>query len=189
MDQSGDYPRSHRQRRRDGNALTTSHVRRPRIHPTAVVAPGAHIHGDVTVDADVFILFGTVLRAEFDVIVIGAESNLQDNSTFHCDAGAPTLIGTRVTVGHGAVVHGAEIGDRALIGIGAIALNHSTVGEGAWLAAGSVLPEGKTVPPWTLAMGIPAQPVRDLTDDEIARADEGVSQYLGLAAEYREIFG
>jgi carbonic anhydrase/acetyltransferase-like protein (isoleucine patch superfamily) len=75
-----------------------------------------------------------------------------------------------------------------LIGIGARALNRSVVGEGAWLAAGSVLAEGKTIPPWTLAMGIPAKPVRDLTDDEVGRADEGVEHYLELAAMYREIF-
>lgn len=92
-------------------------------------------------------------------------------------------------MGHGAVVHGATIGDRALIGIGAMALNRSTVGEGAWLAAGSVLAGGKTIPPWTLAVGSPARPVRDLTDDEVRRADEGVDHYVELSALYREIFG
>jgi carbonic anhydrase/acetyltransferase-like protein (isoleucine patch superfamily) len=121
--------------------------------------------------------------------VVGSETNIQDNCVFHCDEDGPAIIGRRVTVGHSAVIHGAEIGDGALIGIGAKVLNRSSVGEGAWLAAGSVLPEDKTVPPWTLAMGTPAKPIRDLTENEIARADEGVGHYLELAAAYREIFG
>jgi carbonic anhydrase/acetyltransferase-like protein (isoleucine patch superfamily) len=85
------------------------------------------------------------------------------------------------------VVHGATVGDNALIAIGARALNNSTVGEGAWLAAGAVLAEGKEIPPWTLAVGIPARPVRELTEDEIRHADEGVDHYLELAAAYRRI--
>lgn len=80
------------------------------------------------------------------------------------------------------------MGDRALIGIGAKALNGSIIGEGAWLASGSVLAEGKEVPKWTLAMGVPARPVRELTEDEITHADAGVQHYLELAARYREIF-
>lgn len=169
--------------------MRAPHIPQPKIHDTAVIAPGAHIYGDVTIDADVFVLFGAVIRAELDRILIGAETNIQDNCVFHCDQDIPAIIGRRVTVGHSAVVHGAEIGDGALIGIGAKALNRSSIGEGAWLAAGSVLPEGKTIPPWTLGMGAPAKPVRDLTNDEIAHADEGVAHYLELAVAYREIFG
>ncbi|MFZ0015167.1 MAG: gamma carbonic anhydrase family protein [Acidimicrobiia bacterium] len=169
--------------------MKNPHVPEPRIDPSVVIAPGAHILGDVTLHADVFVLFGVVIRAELDRIVVGAESNIQDNSVFHCDEGVPTIVGARVTVGHGAIVHGANVGDRALIGIGARALNRSTVGEGAWLAAGSVLTEGAAVPPWTLAVGTPAKPVRELDPDEIRRADDGVEHYLELARAYREIFG
>lgn len=168
--------------------MRAPHVPQPKIHDSAVIAPGSHIYGDVTIDADVFVLFGAVIRAELDRIAVGAETNIQDNCVFHCDEDVPAIIGRRVTVGHGAVIHGTEIGDRALIGIGAKTLNRSSIGEGSWLAAGSVLPEGETIPPWTLAMGTPAKPIRDLSDDEIARADEGVDHYLELAAAYREIF-
>lgn len=161
----------------------------PKIHPTAVIAPGAQVFGDVTIEADVFVLFGAVIRAELDRVEIGAETNVQDNCVFHCDEGVPCLVGERVTIGHGAVIHGATVGDRALIGVGALVLNRSTIGEGAWLAAGSVLAEGKTIPPWALGMGVPAKPIRELTGDEIARADEGVDHYLELAAAYREILG
>lgn len=162
-------------------------IPQPKIHPSALVAPDAHVYGDVTIDANVFVLFGAVIRAELDRIEIGAQTNIQDNCVVHCDENIPCLVGQRVTVGHGAVVHGATVGDRVLIGIGAKVLNGSAIGEGAWLAAGSVLTEGKTIPPWTLAMGIPAQPVRDLNDDDIASSDEGVDHYLELADAYREI--
>lgn len=161
----------------------------PVVHPSALVMPGAWIYGDVTIRTEAFVLFGAVIRAELDRIEVGARSNVQDNAVLHCDEGIPCLVGDRVTIGHGAIVHGAEVGDRALIGVGARALNRSRIGEGAWLAAGSVLTEGKTIPPWTLAMGTPAKPVRELTEAEIERADEGVDHYVELAGAYREILG
>lgn len=160
----------------------------PKVDPSALIAPGARIYGQVEIAARVFVLFGAVVRGELDRIEIGAESNVQDNAVLHCDEGVPCVVGDRVTIGHLGVVHGATVGSSALIGIGARALNGSRVGEGAWLGAGSVLPEGKEIPPWTLALGTPARVVRELTDEEIRRADEGVDHYLELAAAYREIF-
>lgn len=130
-------------------------------------------------------MFGTVIRAEFDRITIGPRTNIQDLSVLHADEGVPCTIGRETTVGHSAVIHGATIGDHCLIGIGARVLNETVVGEGAWLAAGSVLPEGKRVPAWTLAMGTPAKPVRDLTAEEIAGQREGVEHYQQFAAAYR----
>lgn len=169
--------------------MRSPNIPAPRVHETALILPGAHVYGDVTLEAGVFVLFGAVIRAELDRIIIGSQSNVQDNAVLHCDENVPTLVGQRVTIGHNAVVHGATVGRKALIGIGARALNGSTVGEGAWLAAGSVLPEGKSVPPWSLAVGAPARPVRELTEDEVRKADEGVDHYLELAARYREILG
>lgn len=168
--------------------MRSPHIPPPQIDPSAVLAPNSHVYGQVRIRASVFILFGAVIRAELDRIEIGEESNVQDNVVLHCDEGIPCLVGRRVTIGHSAVVHGTTVGDRALIGIGAKALNGSVIGEGAWLAAGSVLAERKEVPPWTLAMGVPARPIRELTEDEITHADEGVHHYLELAARYREIF-
>lgn len=157
----------------------------PEIHETAFVAASAVVRGSVAIGPGAVVMFGAVLRAEFDRIEIGAETNLQDNVVVHCDAGIPCLIGKRTTVGHSAVVHGALVGDHCLIGIGALVLNGSEVGEGAWVAAGSVLPEGRSIPPWTLAMGTPAKPVRELTGDEIARQRDGVENYLKLRELYR----
>ncbi len=91
-----------------------------------------------------------------------------------------------MTIGHAAVVHGASVGDHCLVGIGAKALNGSELGEGAWLAAGSVLTEARSIPPWTLAVGVPAKPLRDLTEEEIARQANGVVEYQRLRLLYRE---
>lgn len=157
----------------------------PRIDPSAFVAAGAIIRGAVTIGPQAVVMFGAVLRAEEDEIVVGEATNLQDNVVVHCDAGFPVRIGARTTIGHTAVVHGATIGDGCLVGIGALALNGSVLGEGAWLAAGSVLPEGKTVPPWTLAVGTPARALRQLTDAEIERQRDGVRTYLRLGEMYR----
>ncbi|MGA7097430.1 MAG: gamma carbonic anhydrase family protein [Acidimicrobiia bacterium] len=160
----------------------------PQIDPSALILPGAHVHGQVSIGPRALVLFGAVIRAELDRIDIGSETNIQDNAVLHCDEDVPCVLGDRVTVGHSAVVHGARVGDRCLVGIGAKLLNDSTLGEGAWLAAGSVLAEGKTIPPWTLGVGIPARPVRELTDSEIARADDGVDHYLELMDAYRKLF-
>ncbi len=157
----------------------------PVIDPSAYVAPTAVVRGQVTVGPRAVIMFGVVIRAEFDRIDVGAETNIQDNAVIHCDEGIPCLIGDRVTVGHAAVVHGATVGDRCLIAIGARVLNGAVIGEGAWVAAGAVVPEGREIPPWTLAVGIPAAPVRELRPEEIERQADGVRDYQDLAAAYR----
>lgn len=154
-----------------------------------MVVPSAKIYGDVTIGPGVFVLFGVVIRAELDRVAIGADTNVQDNTVVHCDEDVPCVIGKRVTVGHAAVVHGALVGDNCLVGIGAKLLNRSRLGEGAWLAAGSVLAEGKEIPPWTLGLGTPAKPVRELTEDEIKRQVEGVDHYRELRELYRARFG
>lgn len=161
----------------------------PSIDASAFIAPGTHIHGAVTIGPHAVIMFGTVIRAELDRIEVGAYTNVQDNSVLHADEDIPCVIGSNVTVGHAAVVHGAIVGDHCLVGIGARVLNNTELGEGAWLAAGAVLPEGRSIPPWTLAVGIPAKPLRDLTDAEIARQRSGIQDYQRMAATYRGLFG
>ena len=157
----------------------------PVIDPSAFVAATARVYGSVEIGAGAVVMFGAVLRAELERITIGEESNLQDNVVVHADPGFPAIIGSRVTVGHAAVIHGASIGDRCLVGIGALALNGSELGEGSWLAAGSVLAEGRTIPPWTMAVGTPAKPVRELREDEVARQEAGVEVYRLFGATYK----
>ena len=160
-------------------------IAEPQIDPTAFIAPSAEIHGLVTVGPKAVVLFGVVVRAEFERIEIGEATNLQDNVVLHSDMSRPCVIGNRVTVGHGAVVHGATIGDGCLVGIGALVLNGAEMGEGSWIAAGGVLPEGKSIPPWTIGVGIPARPMRELTKAEIARQRSGVEEYMEIAAALR----
>ena len=160
----------------------------PIVDPTAFVAPGVQLHGSITVGAEAVIMFGTVVRAELDRVVIGARTNIQDNCVLHVDVDYPCLIGSETTIGHGAIVHGATVGDRCLIGIGSRILNGAEIGEGAWVAAGSLVPEGRAIPPWTLAMGVPAKPVRELTEDEIARQRNGMEEYVRFGVAYRARF-
>ncbi len=163
-------------------------IGRPVFHPTAFVAPGVHIYGEVTLRANSVIMFGVVIRAEFGPVDIGRYSNIQDGTVMHVDEGFPCIVGAHATVGHSAVLHGTTIGDRCLVGIGARALNGSELGEGSWLASGAVLPEGRKIPPWTLAMGIPAKPIRELTEEEAERQRHGVESYQRLATTYRRLF-
>ena len=106
------------------------HIPAPNINPTALVAPGAVVQGDVEIGSLTFVLFGVVIRAELDRVRIGTETNIQDNTVVHCDEGLPTSIGNRVTVGHSAVVHGAVVADRCLVGIGAILRATDLLGQG-----------------------------------------------------------
>ena len=157
----------------------------PSIHDTAFVARGTRVLGDVTIGPRSVLMFGVVVRAELDRVLIGSETNIQDNCVLHCDEGIPCLVGDRVTVGHAAVVHGATVEDHCLVGIGARVLNGSHMGEGSWLAAGGVLTEGRSIPPWTIAAGIPAKPLRELTDEERAQASRGVDNYTAFGEAYR----
>ncbi|RPI23534.1 MAG: gamma carbonic anhydrase family protein [Actinobacteria bacterium] len=159
----------------------------PRIDPTAFVADTARVLGDVTIGRHVVVMFGAVLRAEFDRITVGERTNVQDNSVLHVDEGVPCHVGSDVIIGHAAVVHGATVGNHCLIGIGACALNRSIVGEGAWLGAGSVLSEGAAIPPWTLAVGTPARPIRELTEADIQRQRRGVADYQRIGEAYRAL--
>ncbi|HJQ92977.1 MAG TPA: gamma carbonic anhydrase family protein [Candidatus Thermoplasmatota archaeon] len=127
----------------------------PTIHPTAVLAPGAIVIGQVTIEADCFIGPNAVLRGDIDPIVVRRGSNVQDNCTVHTEKGSPVSIGPDASIGHGAVVHGATIGERALIGMNAVVLNGAVVGERAVVGALTLVPNDFVVPPRTLAVGAP----------------------------------
>lgn len=127
----------------------------PTIHPTAVIAPGAVLIGQVTVEAECFIGPNAVLRGDIEPIVIRRGSNVQDNCTVHTEKGSPVSIGPDASVGHGAVVHGATVKERALIGMNAVVLNNAVVGERAVVGALTLVPNNFVVPPGTLAVGSP----------------------------------
>lgn len=116
--------------------------------------------GDVTLGRDASVWYGCVLRGDMAPIVVGESSNVQDGTIVHVDAGRPALIGARVGIGHRAVIHGCDIEDDCLIGMGSILLNNVRIGTGSVVAAGAVVPEGTVVPPGMLVMGVPARVVR-----------------------------
>lgn len=159
--------------------------RTPVIDPTAYIAEGVEIHGDVTIGPEVSIWFNTVIRTEYEPITIGEGTNIQDVSLLHTDPGCPVVIGKDVTIGHRVVVHGCEIGDGALIGIGSIVLSRATIGAGAIVAAGALVPEGFHVPDDSVAMGVPAKIARTVRDIERIRATEGARRYRQMAGWYR----
>ena len=158
----------------------------PTIHPTAFVHDGAHVIGDVTLGARVSIWPTAVLRGDSAAIVIGEESNVQDGSVLHVDAGVPCTIGARVAIGHRAIVHGATVGDDCLIGMGAILLNRVRVGHGSIVGAGAVCTEGMEIAPNSLVVGVPARRLRDTTAEERERIAHTVAAYLTLQLEHAD---
>lgn len=150
----------------------------PSVHDTAFVASGARIVGDVRLEEGASVWYNAVLRGDSASIVVGARSNLQDNVSVHVDAGHGVVIGTDVSVGHNAVVHGCEIGDGSLIGMGSVVLSGARIGAGCLIAGGAVVLEGTVVPDGSLVAGVPAKVRRALTDDERAGLLRNAETYL-----------
>jgi|ERR1041384_24518 carbonic anhydrase/acetyltransferase-like protein (isoleucine patch superfamily) len=157
----------------------------PSIADSALIAPGAHIIGDVHIGAHSSIWFNCVLRGDCYYIRIGEETNIQDGTVIHVTSERfATIIGNRVTVGHSAVLHGCTVKDRSLIGIGAIVLDDVTVGEESFVAAGSLVTPGTVIPPRSMVMGAPAKIRRQVTDEEVARIDAHWQHYVEYKNEY-----
>ncbi|MFP6600401.1 MAG: gamma carbonic anhydrase family protein [Deltaproteobacteria bacterium] len=157
----------------------------PVVDPAAWVAPDARVIGDVTIGEHSSVWYQCVLRGDVSHIRIGKRSNIQDHSTLHVSRDhGPTIVGDDVTVGHRAVVHGCEIGNRALIGIGAIVLDHAVIEPGAMVAAMSLVTSGTVVPAGMVVMGQPAKVVRAVSPEERAWMDETLEEYMTLAREH-----
>ncbi len=151
----------------------------PRLPPKGeyFIAPTAAVIGRVTLERQVSIWFGAVLRGDNEPIVIGEGSNIQDNCVLHTDPGFPLTIGRNVVVGHAVILHGCTIGDNVLVGMGATIMNGARIGENAVIAAGALIPEGREIPPKALVVGMPGKVRRTLTDDEVARLLAGAETY------------
>lgn len=161
----------------------------PKIHPTAFIAPGAMIIGDVTIGEDSGVWFNCVLRADIDRIEIGVRSNIQDGTVIHLDSGIPTIVGDDVTIGHAAIIHACTIGDGALIGMGAIILSGATIGEEAIVAAGTLVREGQDIPPRSVAMGVPAQVRRETSEEDLKRMRDNAAGYAKRGEIMRKTIG
>jgi carbonic anhydrase/acetyltransferase-like protein (isoleucine patch superfamily) len=155
---------------------------RVRLDPTAFVAPGAVLIGEVTVGRRASVWFNTVVRGDVDAIEIGEASNVQDNSTLHVDAGQPVRIGARVTVGHRAIVHGCVIEDDCLIGMGSVLLSGCRIGSGSYLGASSLVLEGMQIPPGSVALGAPARVTGSTLERHQAGIRHGSETYAELAS-------
>lgn len=152
-----------------------------KIDPTAFIAPGAVVLGDVTLGPRSSVWYQAVLRGDMAPIVVGEATNLQDATIVHGDEGKPALIGARVGVGHRVILHACVVEDECLIGMGSILLNDVHVGTGSVIAAGAVVPEGMRIAPGSLVMGVPARVVREVDDGLRARIRGTWEHYVAEA--------
>lgn len=159
--------------------------RSPSVDATAYVAESAEIIGTVELAAGVSVWPTAVLRGDNEPIVIGRGSNVQEGAVLHADPGFPLTLGTGVTVGHQAMLHGCTVGDGCIIGIQAVILNGATVGRECMVGAGALLTEGKSYPDRSLIVGAPARVVRTLTDEDAANMRRNAENYVQRGAFYR----
>ncbi len=157
----------------------------PVIDDRATLMPGVFVIGDVNIAEGVNIWYNSVIRGDINSVHIGARTNIQDNCTVHVDHDYPVVIGSEVTIGHGATIHGCTIADHALIGMGATLLNGCSIGEGAIVAAGSLVKEKYAVPPHSMVAGVPARVVRPVTDEELQSIIESAHHYVETAKKHK----
>ena len=149
------------------------------------LAPSATVIGDVQAGDDVSFWFGVVARGDVNWIRIGSGTNIQDGGKLHVTTDRfPLTLGDRVSVGHGAIVHGCTIGDDCLIGIGATVLDGASIGSGSIVAAGALVPEGTQIPDGSLALGIPAKVIRPVSEEERKRIRYTAERYIELKFAY-----
>lgn len=155
------------------------------IDPSAFIAPNASLLGQVTIGPEASVWFGVVIRADLAPITLGRATNIQDNSVLHVDAGKPVILGDHVTVGHRAIVHGATVESRTLIGMGSIILNGAVIGAESVIGAGALVTERAVIPPRSLVLGVPGKVVRSVTEKELAYITHASTAYVEYARRYR----
>jgi carbonic anhydrase/acetyltransferase-like protein (isoleucine patch superfamily) len=150
----------------------------------AMIADNAVVVGDVRLGVDVGIWFGVTIRGDDSSITIGDDTNVQDNSCVHVDVDAPLVIGRGVTIGHGVILHGVEVGDYALIGMGCIVLGGARIGAHSIIGAGALVRENAVIPPRSVVLGVPGRIVREVTPAEIAEQRWRAAHYVERARSY-----
>ncbi|HIW13029.1 MAG TPA: gamma carbonic anhydrase family protein [Candidatus Salinicoccus stercoripullorum] len=157
----------------------------PKIHESAFIAPDATIIGDVELDENASVWFGTILRGDIAPVRIGKNTNIQDLSILHETPGMPLIIEDNVTVGHKVTLHSCTIKSKALIGMDSTILDGAVIGENAFIGAGSLVTPGTEIPSGTLAFGRPARVVRDLTDDDLREMERINETYVNHIPHYK----
>jgi carbonic anhydrase/acetyltransferase-like protein (isoleucine patch superfamily) len=156
----------------------------PEVPPDAWVAPNATLIGRVTLAAETSVWFGAVIRGDGDRIDVGAGSNVQDGCVLHADPGFALQVGSGVSIGHNAVVHGCVVEDDVLVGMGAVVMNGARLGRGSLVAAGTVVLEGTDIPPGSLVAGVPGKVRRALTDEEMRGLQGTAERYRSRRRQY-----
>lgn len=159
----------------------------PFLHESCYVASNAVIIGDVTLKKGANVWFHTVIRGDKDEMIIGENSNIQDNCTLHTDPGHKLIIGKNVTIGHNAVIHGAKIEDEVLIGMGAIILNGALIKKHSIIGAGALVKEGTVIAENSLVVGCPGRVIKEVDEQAIKEIQENAEHYTALGKEYKLI--
>ena len=157
---------------------------RVETHPQSWVAPNATLFGKIRLEAGANVWFGAVLRGDNELIHIGENSNVQDGSVMHTDMGYPLTLGTGVTVGHNAMLHGCTVGDYSLVGINAVILNGAKIGKYCIIGANTLIAEGKEIPDGSLVVGSPGKVVRELTEQQKKMLEASAAHYVHNAQRY-----
>jgi carbonic anhydrase/acetyltransferase-like protein (isoleucine patch superfamily) len=160
--------------------------KKPRIHPSAILAPNCTIIGDVVIGPRTSIWPGAVIRGDYGYIRIGSDCSIQDNAVVHCSGENPAIVGKGVTVAHGAIVHACRIGDECLIGAGAIIFDGASVGKHSILGVGCILLEGRKILPRSVAVGAPAKIIRKATLQDVRAIRESYRAYVKMAQLYEK---
>ena len=156
----------------------------PKVDPDSWIAPNATLIGQVEVAKGASIWWNCTVRGDTDLLSVGENSNIQDNSVLHTDPGIPMVVGKNVTVGHRVILHGCTIGDNTLIGMGSTLLNGSVIGKNCLIGANTLIPEGKVIPDRSLVVGLPGRIVRELTDEEVANLQLSADRYVAQWRRY-----
>jgi carbonic anhydrase/acetyltransferase-like protein (isoleucine patch superfamily) len=157
---------------------------RVETHPESWVAPNATLVGKIRLDAGANVWFGAVLRGDNELIHVGVNSNVQDGSVMHTDMGYPLTLGTGVTVGHNAMLHGCTVGDYSLVGINAVILNGAKIGKYCIIGANTLIAERKEIPDGSLVVGSPGKVVRELTEQQKKMLEASAAHYVHNAQRY-----
>ncbi|MPL95268.1 Protein YrdA [bioreactor metagenome] len=158
--------------------------KKPIIDKSCYISESVDIIGEVVIEKNVNIWFGTRIRGDMNKIYIGENSNIQENSVVHVDSHCETNIGKNVTIGHGAIIHGCIISENVLVGMGSIILNGAKIGKNTIIGAGSLVPQGKEYEEGVLILGSPAKVIRKLTEDEIKGIERSANNYVELSKKY-----
>ncbi|RRN72265.1 gamma carbonic anhydrase family protein [Peribacillus simplex] len=161
--------------------------KKPSIHETAFIAPGAHLIGDISIGKESTIWFNSVLRGDEDSITIGEKCSIQDNSTIHLFEGCPVVIEDEVTVGHNVILHGCKIGKRSIIGMGSTILDNVEIGEECIVGANTLISSGKSIPPRSLVVGSPGKVVRRLNDKDLELIQLSIDTYVQKGKDFKGI--